>query len=643
MNIKNKCKFLWCVLASGSIADRTESGSALKYISKNLLMWGANESKEKFDHNFKESLNGKFEVILFSHVMRNSQSIVNAASPAFYNSYIKNRFHDINMTIKPGDSGTVIGSKPTAIIWKLGLMERVKNIFGYSFKFDYIFFANCILKFTNENIKMTSVEDNRSKNDRTVGMQEKNISVAVLTEGNICAAKLYNAMKNSKKFKTKIYGYGYRVKPSYCQDVQNWLQDGGILVTDSECFNGCEADIVIATSQYFGGVLSNIGSILGILFSCIIMAIIGFYSDGVFVGIVSCILGALIASIINVFIVTIFSTMNVLLIGILVSLLGSYFAAVFVNNLDVLASVLFGFFYQATTAHTICKDIVLAVIGGILCGSFSSALVFCFKNYKEKLPASSLSLIDKILKFLIAGMFTSIPGSAATVFLNDIPLIYFISISLLIGSLAKSNVYLNYDSDDLVDTSGNIAGVLGSVLSAVMCSNAFVGNVIGSTSGAITGSFFANSIISTGGGFISRLSGGIGGCLLGVILGRGIGIFLDVFHNLIWKILYFNIPSGQIGGLFSKLISSSMGIAGGIYGTLRYGNRSGLSPGASVGHRSVLTRAVAKLCIITSDQGVKIDKMKSKINVIEYEYFTGNIESSILIYFIFFLFVDTFF
>ena len=36
IQIKRKCKFLWCVLASGSIADRTESGTAVKYLAKKL-------------------------------------------------------------------------------------------------------------------------------------------------------------------------------------------------------------------------------------------------------------------------------------------------------------------------------------------------------------------------------------------------------------------------------------------------------------------------------------------------------------------------------------------------------------------------------------------------------------------------------
>ena len=221
IKIKNKCKFLWCVLASGSIADRTESGTAVKYLSTILGLSGNKQNNEDLNKKLKESLKETIEVISFSHVMRNSQSIVNVASPEFYNSYIKNRFHDINMAIKPGNSGTVIGSKPTAIIWKQNIQERFRNIFGYRYNFDYNFFANRIFDYVNENIK-TMEEERKSKY----------ISVAVLTEGNISAAELYNAM--TKKFQTKIFGYGYGVTPSESSDIENWLKDGGILVTDCE-------------------------------------------------------------------------------------------------------------------------------------------------------------------------------------------------------------------------------------------------------------------------------------------------------------------------------------------------------------------------------------------------------------------------
>ena len=181
-----------------------------------------------------------FMAVSLQHIMRSSQNIAAATSPASYNaaqSDRSNASYKIKVTISPGSSSTVIGTRPRAWVYK------------WTGNVDYTKLAGFVTQYL-----------------RTVDTQH--LKCVVLTSEGISAKELSDKLQRLNMLVT-CYDAGvemfdfYSETPKYREggagdggeaELTAWLRaEGGVLVTSEEQFRGAEADSVIFVTRDWAG------------------------------------------------------------------------------------------------------------------------------------------------------------------------------------------------------------------------------------------------------------------------------------------------------------------------------------------------------------------------------------------------------
>ena len=181
-----------------------------------------------------------FSLVPLLNVMRNSNSISSAVSPE--NIKIKHPNQTYTSPIPSGDcsSSTVIGPRPS---W---LMFKCDKSRDFSYRPDHRVIAGCVNQFLKgrEQIKQIAILC-----DRTVSPREL-LPLLTVTGRNIL---LYDAgVEAFKKIYEPHYYEADLVKQR--EDLVDWLETGGILLTHDKMFRGCEAETVVFVTDCWGGV-----------------------------------------------------------------------------------------------------------------------------------------------------------------------------------------------------------------------------------------------------------------------------------------------------------------------------------------------------------------------------------------------------
>ena len=169
--------------------------------------------------------------------MRNSRSIVSASSPTNINRCLKTV--DMKEIIASGTAATVAGSRPTCILYK---MENNWRFGAQSSK--CIVWARCVNKYLDK-VNIT--------------LRRTRLKVAVLCETyndqsrGTCPRTLSEEIGKYVD-KSKIYVFEGSLNPLPAEELKNqigslrdWISSssGGLLLTTTLQFRGCEADVAI--------------------------------------------------------------------------------------------------------------------------------------------------------------------------------------------------------------------------------------------------------------------------------------------------------------------------------------------------------------------------------------------------------------
>ena len=176
-----------------------------------------------------------YQTILLPHIMRCSRRIAEATSPSSCNSYYYTyNSYKVRSSIAAGSASTVAGTRPTAILYKLSYDDS-----------DYQVLAGCVSLYLEREKINTATS-----------------SVAILCDGEISATKLaaklqlpefYTYTAGVERFYYNSAKYSSKVGDQDISSVEAWLERGGVLLTHSKQFRGCEADVVIVVNRYFAG------------------------------------------------------------------------------------------------------------------------------------------------------------------------------------------------------------------------------------------------------------------------------------------------------------------------------------------------------------------------------------------------------
>ena len=211
--LRRRFRAIWVVTSTTCLLDMTDS---VDKVELGPVMSGAG-----------------YQTILLPHIMRCSRRIAEATSPSSWNSYITYSSYKVSSSIAAGSASTVAGTRPTAILYK------------WSSDPDYQVLAGCVSLY----LKREKINTATS-------------SVAILCDNEISATKLSAALQ-LPEFYTYTAGlefdrynsaeYSSEGGDQDTSSVEAWLERGGVLLTHSMQFRGCEADVVILVSRYWAG------------------------------------------------------------------------------------------------------------------------------------------------------------------------------------------------------------------------------------------------------------------------------------------------------------------------------------------------------------------------------------------------------
>ena len=185
-----------------------------------------------------------FAAAKLNKIMRSSQNIATATSPASYDAartYKHNGNYKLRETISPGSSSTVPGTRPKAWVYK------------YHVKADYTKLAG----FVTQHLRTVDTE---------------RLKCVVLTGWGITARMLYSKMNTPVSlYDGGVEMFDYGDYPEYHQEdrasnggeeeLTAWLRaEAGVLVTSEVQFRGAEADSVIFVTRSWGDYGSNLRS-----------------------------------------------------------------------------------------------------------------------------------------------------------------------------------------------------------------------------------------------------------------------------------------------------------------------------------------------------------------------------------------------
>ena len=248
-----------------------------------------------------------FISVTLKNVMRNSHCIFNATTQESLNRYNVLESYNITPSITVGESSTVLGTKPTIVLYPY---PKDNNN-------DYKQLSACVEKYykdikvdletekQKEMIeKQKEIQKLANRKDEESGLMKIKLSNDMEEIKNrivrIAVLCLYDLIEPRKLFEhlkiaiddVALYDAGISIfvaeKPSYIKDkeddihsdksvVENWLIKGGTLITHHEVFKGCEADVVIVVTRNWGRMsVMTLGqrsaATRGVAHACIVMS-----------------------------------------------------------------------------------------------------------------------------------------------------------------------------------------------------------------------------------------------------------------------------------------------------------------------------------------------------------------------------------
>ena len=195
-----------------------------------------------------------FKHVELSHIMRNSQAVSNATRVDSINNYRNDVL--IEETIASGSVSTVQGIKPTCIIFPH--IKKDKTV-------QYEVMAKCIKMYFEKYISKVSGTQRKNPENKAVSL-----SIAILCESGVSSKALKEetdrimdmssflfdhgiSMFNSDGQKKNVPGEYYNVEKEFVEaqkrDVLSWSRHGGVLITTTQQFRGCEADVAIVVGS----------------------------------------------------------------------------------------------------------------------------------------------------------------------------------------------------------------------------------------------------------------------------------------------------------------------------------------------------------------------------------------------------------
>ena len=238
-NLKKSFKMALIVLSTSSLLDKTKTDIPPEKLKSSL-----------FDQT-------DFKYVELTNIMRNCQAISNATSVSSINSYRDDV--QIEKTITCGRVSTVQGLRPTCIIFPL--IKKKKTV-------QYEVMAKCI-KMYLEKIKL-DISKVSGTQRKSRGNGEESLSIAILCESgvsskslkketdkilNVCSylydhgISVFDADGLKKNAPGEYYNHEEEFAEAQKRDVLSWSRNGGILITTTQQFRGCEADVAIVVGS----------------------------------------------------------------------------------------------------------------------------------------------------------------------------------------------------------------------------------------------------------------------------------------------------------------------------------------------------------------------------------------------------------
>ena len=238
-NLKKSFKMALIVLSTSSLLDKTKTDIPPDKLKSSL-----------FDQP-------DFKYVELKNIMRNSQAVSNATSVASINSYRDDV--QIEETITCGKVSTVQGFRPTCIVFPL--IKKNKTV-------QYEVMAKCIkMYFEKIHLDISKVIGTQRKSR---GNGSESLSIAILCESgvsskdlkketdkilNICSylydhgISVFDSDGLKKNAPGEYYNHEEKFAEAQKRDVLSWSRTGGILITTTQQFRGCEADVAIVVGS----------------------------------------------------------------------------------------------------------------------------------------------------------------------------------------------------------------------------------------------------------------------------------------------------------------------------------------------------------------------------------------------------------
>ena len=172
-----------------------------------------------------------YKSVTLDHILRNSSTITSATAPDNVNRY--NFGVDISKSISAGSCSTVTGTRPTCYLYK------------YSRDVNYSLIGECVDKYLELH-----------KTAQTVILCDQFISpreVKSLLTGDVT---LYDA--GVEEFDYDNIPRHYRADlATQKEDLEKWINSGGVLLTHDNMFRGCEAETIACLAKHWGGAVGS--------------------------------------------------------------------------------------------------------------------------------------------------------------------------------------------------------------------------------------------------------------------------------------------------------------------------------------------------------------------------------------------------
>ena len=169
-----------------------------------------------------------YQVKNLSNVMRTTRTLAGVADPqtywklendlGIYSQYSGSRSRTFTSAVSSGISSTIIGSKPTALLYN---PENCEN---------YQFLAKCVQYYIKE---------------KNLNVSKSHIAVLFGSDEDEHAAEKMSIKEMYDELDILLPRVHCCSDQNDQKDVLEWMENGGVLLTHGLQFRGCEADVVI--------------------------------------------------------------------------------------------------------------------------------------------------------------------------------------------------------------------------------------------------------------------------------------------------------------------------------------------------------------------------------------------------------------